>query len=380
MGDLHATRSAAEARHGESRGPVLRRSAARSETSHRAPTSARLDRACSCAGGCSACATGGSLKISQPGDRHEREADRMADEVMRGSTAPLRMGGSGAALQRQAVANGTNRLAGAPPVVNQTLSAAGKPLDGSTRRFMESRFGHDFSTVRVHASETAARSAQAVHALAYTVGHNVVFGRGQYAPGSSAGRRLLAHELTHVVQQSGQTTSDAGISRSPIRLQRQSCPPCITTGTHHPIDAPVQVGSTPARMVGAVVEMSVDPPTPYRDANWNGVRIFERVSVGGDCPAAGQNVSNTSAFIVGSRNQVPMLGTIFPAKRNVFYDNHLMVIGRGGGSCTSVRDQTYTCDDVDISRHRITTVINGTNPSTTTKTDVTRCIQEGSGR
>jgi len=102
-------------------------------------------------------------------------------------------------LQRAAInAAPTN---GVPPIVHDVLSAPGQPLDAGTRAFMEPRFGFDFSRVRVHTDARAAGSAQAVNALAYTVGHNVVFGTGQYAPGTNEGRRLLAHELTHVVQQ-----------------------------------------------------------------------------------------------------------------------------------------------------------------------------------
>jgi Domain of unknown function (DUF4157) len=90
----------------------------------------------------------------------------------------------------------------APPVVHEVLKSLGQPLDTSTRTFMESRFSHNFSGVRVHTDAEAAESAQAVNALAYTVGQNVVFGVGQYAPGTGSGRRLLAHELVHTIQQS----------------------------------------------------------------------------------------------------------------------------------------------------------------------------------
>ena len=76
---------------------------------------------------------------------------------------------------------------------------------------MEPRFGYDFSDVHVHMNERAAESAQAVNALAYTVGDDIVFGRGQYAPFSSGGQKLLAHELAHVVQQGGGQTSDNGV-------------------------------------------------------------------------------------------------------------------------------------------------------------------------
>jgi hypothetical protein len=88
-----------------------------------------------------------------------------------------------------------------PRVVHEVLRSPGSALDAGARAYMEPRFGHDFSRVRVHTDATAARSAEAVHALAYTVGRDVVFGAGQYAPSTQAGRRLLAHELTHVVQQ-----------------------------------------------------------------------------------------------------------------------------------------------------------------------------------
>jgi len=90
----------------------------------------------------------------------------------------------------------------APPIVQDVLSSAGHPLDASLRAFMEPRFGHDFSRVRVHTNQLAADSAREINALAYTVGQDVVFSAGQYAPYSLAGQKLLAHELTHVVQQS----------------------------------------------------------------------------------------------------------------------------------------------------------------------------------
>lgn len=88
-----------------------------------------------------------------------------------------------------------------PPIVQEVLRSPGQPLDAATRAFTEPRFGHDFSRVRVHTDARATESARAVNALAYTVGQNVVFGARQYIPETSEGKRLLAHELTHVVQQ-----------------------------------------------------------------------------------------------------------------------------------------------------------------------------------
>jgi Domain of unknown function (DUF4157) len=89
-----------------------------------------------------------------------------------------------------------------PPIVPEVLSSPGQPLDADARMFFEQRFGHDFSRVRIHTDARAEESAQRVNALAYTVGHNLVFAPGRYAPVTTEGRRLLAHELTHVVQQS----------------------------------------------------------------------------------------------------------------------------------------------------------------------------------
>jgi|GEM_PF-1809165 len=102
--------------------------------------------------------------------------------------------------------------AAVPPIVNEVLVSSGQPLDPSSRVFMESRFGHDLSQLRVHTDSKAAESARAVNALAYTVGRDVVFGSGNYSPGTVEGRKLIAHELTHVLQQTG---SDAG------KLQRK---------------------------------------------------------------------------------------------------------------------------------------------------------------
>ena len=97
-----------------------------------------------------------------------------------------------------------------PSAVHDVLRSPGQPLDEPTRAVMEPAFGHDFSGVRVHTDAGAATSAQAVNARAYTVGHNLVFGANQYNPNSQQGGRLLAHELTHVVQQNHSSPSLQG--------------------------------------------------------------------------------------------------------------------------------------------------------------------------
>jgi outer membrane protein OmpA-like peptidoglycan-associated protein len=167
------------------------------------------------------------LTVNEPGDVYEREADRVADQVMRmpdahaGLPAGVSSSPQGGAtfLQRACSCGGTcddcqkkadvlqrasaSSVAGAPapPIVHNVLQSSGQPLDHATRSFMEPRFGHDFGQVRIHTDTRASDSAKAVNALAYTVGTNVVFGAGQYTPASPSGRKLLAHELTHVLQQ-----------------------------------------------------------------------------------------------------------------------------------------------------------------------------------
>ena len=103
-------------------------------------------------------------------------------------------------LQRKAV--NYDEVFGTPPIVQEVLNSPGQPLDQATRDFYEPRFGHDFSQVRVHTDSKAAESARAVNALAYTVGKEIAFIEGSYVPNRTNSQRLLAHELTHIVQQS----------------------------------------------------------------------------------------------------------------------------------------------------------------------------------
>ena len=94
----------------------------------------------------------------------------------------------------------------APPAVHDALRSSGKPLDPAVRREMEPRFGQSFAGVRVHTDAKAAESARSIGAQAYTVGMQLVFGAARYQPESQGGKRLLAHELAHVVQQGGDAT------------------------------------------------------------------------------------------------------------------------------------------------------------------------------
>ncbi|MGA2292074.1 DUF4157 domain-containing protein [Bradyrhizobium sp.] len=174
------------------------------------------------------------LKIGAVDDPLEHAADRAAHQVMRTPEPRLRRicacGGecprcqtekpdqAPAHLRTSHVGSGDLESTVAPPIVHEVLRSPGQPLDAATRAFMEPRFGHDFSRVRVHTDARAAASAEAVHARAYTVGSNVAFGANQYAPANARGRELLAHELAHTIQQQrspGSTASGIGLARKP---------------------------------------------------------------------------------------------------------------------------------------------------------------------
>ena len=163
------------------------------------------------------------LEVSEPGDPLEEEADRIADQVMRTPEPgrPMVRVGAGPASLQGSCAQGAGQgedppdeettiqrkatnQASTPDVSGPAMAVTrtgGEPLDAATRAFMEPRFGFDFSRVRIHSDGPAAAAAQSVNAQAYTLGTHVVFDAGRYEPGTSGGRRLLAHELTHYVQQ-----------------------------------------------------------------------------------------------------------------------------------------------------------------------------------
>jgi len=133
-------------------------------------------------------------------------------------------------LQRKEASGG--RLVSVPPSVHEVLRSPGEPLGGAPRRLMEDRFQEDFSRVRVHSDAQAAASAHAVSALAYTVGRNVVFGAGRYAPQTTIGRKLLAHELTHVVQQdsTAQATSPLEMGDGSGELEAEAISERVAAG------------------------------------------------------------------------------------------------------------------------------------------------------
>jgi hypothetical protein len=181
-------------------------------------------------------ATGiGALSISQPGDAHEREADSVADKVMRmaeppsapdassGSTRAVvqrlctecEEEGNGLKLQRKESSAAAAQITPSVSASINALKGGGQPLPASTRAFFEPRFGADFSYVRVHTDVHAARTADSINARAFTLGGDIAFAAGQFSPDAPEGQRLLAHELTHVVQQGA--AGMAGPAPSPVQ-------------------------------------------------------------------------------------------------------------------------------------------------------------------
>lgn len=174
----------------------------------------RKERHCACGGGCPRCqaAESSTLRIGEPHDRHEEEADQVAERVMRMPDADVQPEPAVPSIHRASAASQGNATS-APPIVHDALTSPGHALDSTTKAFFEPRIGRDFGDVRVHTDGIAAASARAVHAHAYTLGNHIIFNAGQYRPQTKQGQALLAHELTHVVQQ-GRGETAATIQRN----------------------------------------------------------------------------------------------------------------------------------------------------------------------
>jgi uncharacterized protein DUF4157 len=169
--------------------------------------------------------TPNKLTVSRPGDAHEREADQVADRMLRPGSAgqelslpvtPLQSGSAGqelpvTPLQAESYASGET--------IDQAfhLPGGGERLPAELKDFFESRFGRDFGNVQVHTGSEAAASASDLHARAYTTANHIVFNENEYAPQDGEGRRLLAHELTHVAQQS----EAGGVDTNTIQREAQ---------------------------------------------------------------------------------------------------------------------------------------------------------------
>lgn len=198
----------------------------------------------------------------------------------------------------------TDNTTDVPPIVHEVLNSPGSPLDSNTRNYMESRFVNNFSQVRVHTDSKAAESAKAVDALAYTVGPNVVFGAGHYSPGQKTGMRLLAHELTHVVQQ--QQVHHQGVMNRSIEIGPEDSQAEIEADrvaddviNEHSMPFAPEINSSPA---GGIALQRV-PTTPQRRGGEQRLATIEAPARGEDqvririfrylCDCMGRNVSRS---------------------------------------------------------------------------------------
>lgn len=216
--------------------------------------------ACACGGGCPRCQTQSTLQaklyLSQPNDPYEQEADRVADSVVRMAEPAIQSGGSQsyspltvATIQREtrspfAETEGAIIQVDEPELIQakaplgqtpilapalagqvQALRSGGQPLPAAVRTYMEPRFSRDFSQVKIHTHPAAGRLATALNARAFTLGNTVTFAPGQFTPTTAEGKRLIAHELAHVLQQTGRDNTinrviwypnhDTGVDRTP---------------------------------------------------------------------------------------------------------------------------------------------------------------------
>jgi hypothetical protein len=225
-----------------------------------------------------------------------------------------------------------------PPIVHEVLQSPGRPLDPATRAFMEPRFGHDFSQVRVHTDEQAARAAAAIDASAFTLGSSIWFGQGMYRPETAYGRRLLAHELTHAIQQRNRPEAHGGLrvaaagDSAEVRAERaaeavlagESMPHVGTSGpvisrapkvspvpsdpsqrlvdlddgsryrVKRTVDLEQDTKTLPGEEPGPKLVPKIDKNNVWLQVNWcstaKGGHIHGEVKVGTDLPAAAQTV------------------------------------------------------------------------------------------
>jgi hypothetical protein len=321
------------------------------------------------------------------------------------------------------------------PAVIQARLGDGRPLDTGVRARMEPAFGRSFSHVRTHTDADAAALSSRMNARAFTIGEHVSFARGEYRPGTLVGDALIAHELAHVVQQSGQRSAFAPTAsrsvgydaleadadaaaigavsslwggtregaagsvlprlRSGLRLSRcgATCPTDIQVAQLHPVALTadhVQRGWRTGW--GAVAEMTV---SDAKGTNFNGAKIHENLNPGANTCGNVPNCQNTHGmggasgatfevgtglgpsepFSCGPPFLVPSL--VFPGKRNTFYDCHLAGFGssrlhaQGLQSCRQDCQQYYDCNGSRIGNNNFT-ITREFTPDVINGVDVTR--------
>jgi hypothetical protein len=189
----------------------------------------RLQRKCDCGGG-------PDCDCDMGDDKKKKEKDSPKTGLHRAAASP-------SAPER------------VPPIVGETLRSPGQTLDPQTKAFFEARFGQDFSGVRIHTGARAAQSARAVNALAYTVGRDIAFASDRFAPATAEGRRLLAHELTHVVQQHGNTAPAASRISSPGEPAEREAASA---------ERAIQSGEAPPSVTSAAMALQRDTPDEFK--------------------------------------------------------------------------------------------------------------------
>lgn len=208
----------------------------------------RVQRKCACGGSCDKCQT----------ERADNEREQL-QQKSEGSQRPT--------LGSAVPAKGKT----APPIVHDVLRSAGHPLDSATRAFFEPRFGRDLSRVRIHSGPIAERSARDLDAQAFTVGSQVVFGRGRFAPETREGKSLLAHELTHTIQQTSAPAFGGVVQRAPKKDEKPAFRDCTedTTMESDPRRGLVQALDLAQRFVnGAIGKLAIDPEVEPKGSSY----------------------------------------------------------------------------------------------------------------
>jgi hypothetical protein len=172
------------------------------------------------------------VRVSQPSDPAEREAVRVSQRVL--AMAPAAATPQARRFAKTVPARGSARSL-LPPSLGMG-SSMGQPLPRGLKHDMEPRFGADFSAVRVHTGDSAARASRRLNAAAFTVGHEVFFGRGRFAPGSVEGRSLIAHELTHTIQQGGAAQPGTAHRSVDTTVRERSAPQVQRLGLQDALD------------------------------------------------------------------------------------------------------------------------------------------------
>ena len=257
---------------------------------------------CACGGGCPRCQWGAAnpagLRLSAPGDRFEQEADRTTDRVMR-------MPDSGLTPRDPYSFSG--------PSSASSARSGGEPLPLSVRAFFEPRFNHDFADVRVHTDANAIDSARAVNAKAYTIGNDIVFNAGRYAPAEPSGKRLLAHELAHVAQQSTVPSGSTMLWRDADDLTRRARYP--TAEERQNIQGILNPQQQQAAQQGTTVAQVTDPAGFQTDMT---TRMDNYINAA--LPSAQQRQSSTVAL---GQPEIESLGDVAQPAVQTFYGRYL---------------------------------------------------------